>query len=90
MAGHETFQQGTIHAVKIAGGVGNIEQRLEVEMQRRMSKRREVDEGRVAVADCSARARLTATVVAPLPPLALTTEKTFPRGPSFEPGAGRW
>jgi hypothetical protein len=47
--GHETFQQGTIHAVKIAGGVGNIEQRFEVEMQRGVSERREVDQGRVAV-----------------------------------------
>ena len=29
--------------------------------------------------DCKASARLTATVVAPLPPFALTTEKTLPR-----------
>src|SRR5580698_10364594 len=34
-------------------------------------------------AACRARARFTATVVAPLPTLALTTENTLPRGPSF-------
>src|SRR5580658_694484 len=47
--GHETFQQGTIHAVEIASSVGNIEQRLEVQVQRGVAERREVDEGGVAV-----------------------------------------
>ncbi len=28
VAGHETFEQGTIHAVKVAGGVGDVEYRF--------------------------------------------------------------
>jgi len=48
VAGHETFEQGTIHAVKIARGVGDIEQRLQVEMKGGVSERREVDESSLA------------------------------------------
>ena len=35
--------------MKIARSVGNVEQRFDIEMQRGMSERRQVDQGRVAV-----------------------------------------
>jgi len=49
MPGHEALKQGTIHAVEIASGVGDGEQRFKVQMKRGVSEGGEIDEGGVAV-----------------------------------------
>ena len=82
VARHVAFQQGSVHAVQISGSVGNREHRLHIHVQRRMAQRSQVHQRSLSKGTCSPRARLTATVVAPLPPLALMTEKTLPRNPS--------
>ena len=58
MAGHEAFEQGTIEAMQIADRIRDIEQRLEVHMQRRVSKRCNIDQGRIAVGGLQGQAQI--------------------------------
>jgi len=90
VAGHETFEQGTIHAVKIARGVGDIEQRLQVEMKGGVSERREVDESSLAKGGLQGESEVDGDGGGSRCRLwALTMENTLPRGPSCEPALSR-
>ena len=42
VARHEAFEQGSVHAVKIAGGVGHVEYRLQIHVQRGVAERSKV------------------------------------------------
>ena len=49
VAGHETFQQGTVETMQVADGIGHSEQRLQIHVQRRVSERGHVDQRGVAM-----------------------------------------
>src|SRR5216684_6336631 len=49
MPHHEAFEQGGVHAMQIARGIGHRENRLQVEMERRMSERSQVNQRRLSM-----------------------------------------
>ena len=49
MTGHEAFQQGGVHPVEVAGGVGDGKQRLQVQMQRRVAEGSQIHQSSISV-----------------------------------------
>jgi hypothetical protein len=49
VARHETFEQGSIHAMKVAGCVRHGEHRLQVHVKGGVAEGRKIDEGGLAV-----------------------------------------
>ena len=49
MTSHEAFQEGSVHAVKVAHGVRNVESRLQVHMQRSMAKWSHIHQGSLPI-----------------------------------------
>src|SRR5712672_2302568 len=49
MPHHEAFEQGSVHAMQIARSIGHRENRLQVEMERRMSERSQVNQRRLSM-----------------------------------------
>src|SRR4030081_382105 len=49
MPHHEAFEQGSVHAMQVARGIGYSENRLQVEVQRCMSERSDVYQCRLSM-----------------------------------------
>ena len=58
VAGHETFQQGTVQAMQVADGISHGEQRFQVQVQRAVSEWGNVNQGGAAVGSLQGQSKI--------------------------------
>ncbi len=91
VARHETFQQGTIHAVKVARGVGDIEQRFQVEVEGGVAEGREIDQGGAAVGRLQRQSEIDGNGGGSAAAFGIDDGKDFAARAFFlNPALGRW